>query len=52
MDVKILEDFKNKYSKTLYRKGEVHNFSEKRVEEINSTGHGKLVEILKENKEG
>lgn len=52
MKVRVLEDFKNKYSKTVYRQGEIVEFSKKRIKEINSTSHGQLVEIVEEEKEG
>ena len=48
MKVQVIKDFKNKYSKKVHKKGEVHDFTEKRIEEINSTIHGQLVEIVED----
>lgn len=46
--VKVLRTFQNKYSKSLHRRGGLLTISEKRMQEINSAGHGKLVESVKE----
>jgi hypothetical protein len=44
--VKVLIPFRNKYGKSLYKKGDLLTISEKRMEEINK--RKKLVEIAKE----
>jgi len=46
--VRVLRTFRNKYSKSLHRKGDLLSISRKRMEEINSTGHGVLVELVDE----
>ena len=46
--VKVLRTFRNKYSKSLHRKGDLLFISHKRMEEINSAGHGVLVELVDE----
>ena len=46
--VKALRTFRNKYSKSLHLKGDVLSISRMRMEEINSAGHGELVELVDE----
>lgn len=46
--VRVLRTFRNKYSKSLHKRGDLLVISEKRMQEINSAGHGKLVESVKE----
>lgn len=46
--VRVLRTFRNKYSKSLHKRGDLLVISEKRIQEINSAGHGKLVEPVKE----
>lgn len=46
--VKVLRTFRNKYSKSLHKRGDLLTISEKRMQEINSAGYGKLVEPVKE----
>lgn len=46
--VKVLRTFRNKYSKSLHRKGDLLSISRKRMEEINAAGHGVLVELVDE----
>lgn len=45
--VKVLKAFLNKYSKSLHRRGDLLSISKKRMDEINSAGHGKLVVPVK-----
>ena len=44
--VRVLRTFRNKYSKSLHRKGDLLSISRKRMEEINSAGHGELVGLV------
>ena len=44
--VKVLRTFRNKYSKSLHHKGDLLSISCKRMEEINSAGHGELVGLV------
>jgi len=44
--VKVLCTFRNKYSKSLHHKGDLLSISRKRMEEINSAGHGELVGLV------
>ena len=44
--VKVLRTFRNKYSKSLHHKGDLLSISRKRMEEINSAGHGELVGLV------
>jgi len=44
---KVLKPFRNKYSKSLHKRGDLLTVSEKRMDEINSAGFGKLVERMK-----
>lgn len=46
--VRVLRTFRNKYSKSLHKKGDLLSISRKRMEEINSAGHGELVELVDE----
>ena len=46
--VKVLRNFCNKYRKYLHHKGDLLSISRKRMEEINSAGHGELVELVDE----
>lgn len=46
--VRVLRTFRNKYSKSLHRKGDLLSISRKRMEEINSASHGELVELVDE----
>ena len=46
--VRVLRTFRNKYSKSLHRQGDLLSISRKRMEEINSAGHGELVELVDE----
>lgn len=46
--VRVLRTFRNKYSKSLHRKGDLLSISRKRMEEINSAGYGALVELVDE----
>lgn len=50
MKVKVLRNFRDKHTKTLYEAGQEIEFTKKRVEEINSTSFGVLVEEVKEKK--
>ena len=46
--VEVLKSFKNKYSKSLHKRGDLLSVSKKRMEEINSTQFGVLVEAVAE----
>ncbi len=46
--VRVLRTFRNKYSKSLHRQGDLLSISRKRMEEINSAGYGVLVELVDE----
>jgi len=46
--VRVLRTFRNKYSKSLHKKGDLLSISLKRMKEINSAGHGVLVELVDE----
>jgi len=46
--VRVSRTFRDKYSKSLHKRGDLLTISEKRMQEINSAGHGKLVESVKE----
>ena len=50
MKVKVLKTFINKYSKNIYKKGEIIDVTEKRFKEINSTEYGVLAEKIREPK--
>ena len=44
--VRVLRTFRNKYSKSLHHKGDLLSIPRKRMEEINSAGHGELVRLM------
>lgn len=46
--VEVLRTFRNKYSKSLHKAGDLLDISEKRLEEINSAGYGQLVREVEE----
>ena len=46
MKAKVLKQFKDKYTKKLYKKGQIIDVANERYEEINSTAHGILVKKL------
>lgn len=46
MKVRVIKQFRNKYSKKRYKVGDILDISENRFNEINSTKHGKLVEKI------
>ena len=48
MKVKVVRRFRDKYTKKLYKKGQIIEVTNERYEEINSTAHGILVEKLDE----
>ena len=48
MKVKVLRNFRDKYTKKLYKKGQIIDVTNERYEEINSTAHGILVEKVEE----
>ena len=48
MKVKVVRRFRDKYTKKLYKKGQIIEVTNERYEEINSTAHGILVEKLNE----
>jgi hypothetical protein len=48
MKVKVLRNFRDKYTKKLYKKGQIIDVTNERYEEINSTAHGVLVEKIQE----
>jgi len=50
--VKVLRTFRNKYSKSLHKVGDLLTISPKRLEEINSTRHGQLVELVEDEESG
>lgn len=50
MVVKVLRQFRDKYTKEIYRKGQKIEVSDERYEEINSTNHGALVEQVNKSK--
>ena len=50
--VRVLRTFRNKYSKSLHKEGDLLSISRKRMEEINSAGYGKLVELVKDAESG
>jgi len=49
MKVKVLRKFRDKYTKYLYKAGEILELTKERYEEINSTAHGVLVKAIEEN---
>jgi len=50
MKVKVIKDFRDKYTKKLHKTGEELEITKERYEEINSTAHGILVEKVEGNK--
>lgn len=42
----VVKKFRNKYSKTIHNAGDILELSPTRLVEINSTGHGVLVEQI------
>lgn len=50
MKVRVVKKFRDKYTKELYKKGQIIEVSNERYEEINSTAHGILVEKIEEKK--
>lgn len=48
MKVKVLRNFRDKYTKKLYKKGQIIDVTNERYEEINSTAHGVLVKAIEE----
>lgn len=48
MKVKVVKEFKNKYSKKIHKVGDTLDISDSRFKEINSTKHGILVKEIKE----
>jgi len=49
---RVLRTFRNKYSKSLHKAGDLLTISAQRMEEINSAGYGKLVELVKDAESG
>ena len=49
MKVKAIRRFRDKYTKELYKKGQILEVSNERYEEINSTAHGVLVEAIEQD---
>ena len=49
MKVKVLRNFRDKYTKKLYKKGQIIEVTNERYEEINSTAHGVLVEAIEQD---
>ncbi|HHY42565.1 MAG TPA: hypothetical protein GX514_06935 [Thermoanaerobacterales bacterium] len=50
MRVKVVRNFRDKYTKKLYKVGEELEVTKERYEEINSTAHGILVKEMPEKK--
>jgi len=50
MNVLVAKDYKDKKTKALIKKGSSIELSEKRFKEINSAGHGILVEEIENEK--
>ena len=48
MKVKVLRNFRDKYTKKLYKKGQIIDVTNELYEEINSTAHGVLVKAIEE----
>lgn len=46
--VEVIREFRNKYSKSLHKRGDLLTISKNRLREINSAGHGDLVEPVEE----
>lgn len=51
MKVKVIKQFKDKYTKVLHRETEIIEITKERFEEINSTSFGVLVEEVSINLE-
>lgn len=52
MKVRVIKQFKNKYSKKIHKVGDILDISNNRLKEINSAGHGELVtEVIEPEKE-
>jgi len=49
LKAKVLKQFKDKYTKELYKKGQIIEVTNERYEEINSTAHGVLVEAIEQD---
>ena len=49
---RVVRTFRNKYSKSLHKRGDLLTVSQKRLEEINSTRHGELVELVEGEETG
>jgi len=47
MKVRALKDFRDKYTKEIYKKGSVFEVSKERAEEINSSPAAPLIEEVK-----
>lgn len=50
MRVKVIKDFRDKYTKKLHKAGEELEITKERYEEINSTAHGIFVKEIPEKK--
>lgn len=50
MKVKVIKDFRDKYTKKLHKAGEELEITKERYEEINSTAHGILVKEMSQKK--
>jgi len=48
MKAKVIDTFRDKYTKENYKKGQVIEVSKRRFEEMNSTAFGVLVEAVSE----
>lgn len=51
MKVKVIKDFRDKYTKKIHEVGEEIEVTKERYEEINSTAHGILIKKIEEKKE-
>lgn len=51
MKAKVIDTFRDKYTKENYKKGQVIEVSKRRFEEMNSTAFGVLVEAVSEKPE-
>ena len=49
MKVKVVRRFRDKYTKKLYKKGQIIEVTNERYEEINSTVYGILVEAIEQD---
>lgn len=50
MKVRVLKRFKDKYTKEIYKVGQIIDITHERYEEMNSTAYGVLVKAIEENK--